>query len=305
MSRWVRPFASATFLLALGGCARIMAGYLGKHEFPRGPHYHTYAPHVATEPAVVAHLPLSLDVIATDLPPEAARMLEPLLGAMNGYLDHAGWSTPLDGAPAPASEAPWTYVGTPWSLGQVEAARHVWAPDTPGEDDAALADHQNVIQAHQGSDRWRAQLASLAAARRADYVLLITLGAADYYPRRRGGLTLRMAVDLGTNNDVSVSWLTSQSEPIQVVQLLGLLLAADGRVLRAGAEGIILREPNVLNWNWFVVGGRFSIQHVPTQLTEDDLASLLASRHRDDLEGKPLAWEEALRNLVRQLLERS
>ena len=275
--------------LLLSGCASL-TGYLGRRPFAHGPYYHTWTRHSVPDSAVVAHLPIELDVIAAEMPPGGIRMLEPLLSAMNGYFDGAGWSTRLDSAPSPPKEAPWAYVGTQSSLARVESARHFFAPDSPGDD----SDENMVIQAKRPSKRWSAQLAAIAAVQHADFVLVISLGAAEYYPRSRSGLTLRKAVDLGTDNTIPVSWLSSSDQPVPVIHLMGLLLSRDGRVLRAGAEGIVVKEPNLLS----------AFLHAQNPLTEGDVASLLASRHREDLEDQPLAWEVALRNLVRQLLGR-
>ena len=273
--------------LLLSGCASL-TGYLGRRPFAHGPYYHTWTRHGVPDSAVVAHLPIEFDVIAAEMPEPGPRMLEPLLSAMNGYLDGAGWSTRLDSVPSPQKEAPWAYVGTQSSLARVESARHFFAPDSPGDD----SDANMVIQAKRPSKRWSAQLAAIAAAQHADFVLVISLGAAEYYPRSRRFPSLRMAVDLGTDNTIPVSWLSSSDQPVPVIQLMGLLLSRDGRVLRAGAEGIVVKEPNLLS----------AVLHAQNPLTAGDVASLLASRHREDIEGQPLAWEAALRNLVRQLL---
>jgi hypothetical protein len=279
--------------LLLSGCASL-TGYLGRRPFAHGPYYHTWTRHSVPDSAVIAHLPIEFDVVAAELPPGGARMLEPLLSAMNGYLDHAGWSTRLDSVPSPQDEAPWAYVGTQSSLARVESARHFFAPDAPGDgSDLPGFDAKMVIQAKRPSKRWSAQLAVIAAAQHADYVLVISLGAAEYYPRSRRFPSLRMAVDLGTGNTVPVSWLTNSDVPVPVIHLMGLLLSRDGRVLRAGAEGLVVKEPNFL---------LSAFLHAQNPLTEGDVASLLASRHREDIEGQPLAWEVALRNLVRQLL---
>lgn len=287
--------------LCLGGCASV-TGYLGRRPLTHGPYYHTWARHTVPESAVVAHLPIEFDIIAANLPPDGVRMLEPLLTAMNGYLDGAGWSTGLDQAPSPPDQAPWAYVGTIQSLARVEAVRHFWTVDVPGGPEGADADM--VIQAKRPSKDWSAQLAALAGTAHADYVLRISLGAAEYYPRNRAGLSLRKAVDLGTDNTVAVGWLRSLNEPVAVIHLVGLLLSSDGRVLRAGAEGIVMRQAGFFDRSLVLAGGRVSLSPPEATLTESDVAALLASYHREDLAGQPLAWEVALGNLVRQLLGR-
>ena len=39
-----------------------------------------------------------------------------------------------------------------------------------------------------------------------------------------------------------LTWLTSLDDPVQVLQLTGVLVAPDGRVLRVGAEGVLARR---------------------------------------------------------------
>jgi hypothetical protein len=67
----------------------------------------------------------------------------------------------------------------------------------------------------------------------------------------------------------------------------------DGRAVRIGAEGFLaMRTP-------FLV----SVMRAQAVLRDEDVADV-RSRRRDDLPGQPLAWQVALRQLVRQLTGR-
>jgi len=262
--------------LAVSGCA-TMQTRTSPREFDGAPYYATYAEFRVPDSGAVAHLPIRADA-AAGVGNQRSAMLVPLLDAMNGYLDEAGWSTRLDSTPRPEREAPWAYVGRASGLA-------VSAPDP--SDPTAM-----VIQTTSPSRRWAAQLRALADRQHAGVVLVIALGPGEYSLRQRGGLSLRKELQLGTGYTVPVAWLNAVDAPIHVLHLTGLLLSVDGKVLRAGAEGIIARQPNFA----------LSLIHLSNPLTDGDVASVLASLHREDLPGQPLAWQVALQNLVRKLL---
>jgi len=279
-------FALCSFVfLAVGasGCA-TMRSYSHPRALVGAPYYHSYTGVRVPEGSVVAHLPIGIDETAG--PGGRKRsMLVPLLDAMNGFLDAAGWSTRLDSAPAPETEAPWAYVGSAPGLAERRGSGG-WSDESPS---AGM-----VIQIASPSRRWAERLRALAARQQADFVLVIALGPGEYYLRQRGGLSLRKELQLGTGYTVPVAWLNAVDQPIQVLHLTGLLLSRDGTVLRAGAEGIIAKQPSFA----------LSLLHLQNPLTESDVASILASLHREDLDGQPLVWQVALENLVRQLLGR-
>ena len=141
-------------------------------------------------------------------------------------------------------------------------------------------------------DEWITWLQGALAERNADALLIVTLEISDYWPRQRnllGGKEVR----LGTDYEQQVPWLTSLDDPIQVLQLTGAVIGSDGRALRIGAEGIVARSSNLL----------LSALGAQQLITDEDVEQVLALR-RDDLPGQPLAWQVALRNLVRGLMPR-
>ena len=265
--------------VALSGCA-TMQSLSSARELDGAPYYLTYAEFRAPDSDGVAHLPIRVDASA-GLGNQRSRMLVPLVDAMNGYLDAAGWSTRLDSTPLPEREAPRAYVGRAPGLSVGGA----------GESDDPTA---MVIQTASPSRRWAERLRALAERQHAGVVLVIAIGPGEYYLHQRGGLSLRKELQLGTGYTVPVGWLNAVDQPIWVLHLTGLLLSADGKVLRAGAEGIVAKQPSLA----------LSVVHLSNPLTEGDVASVLASLHREDLDGQPLAWQVALQNLVRQLLGR-
>jgi hypothetical protein len=79
-----------------------------------------------------------------------------------------------------------------------------------------------------------------------------------------------------------------------VLQLTGALIDPDGRATRIGAEGLYPRRTRLLV---SAIGGQ--------ELLSDEDVERLRSERRDDLPGRPLVWQVALRNLVAQLTGRS
>jgi hypothetical protein len=130
--------------------------------------------------------------------------------------------------------------------------------------------------------------------------LVISVGIADLYLRQdwRG----RKSLPIGTDYVVPVPWLNDLESTVGVLTLSGALYDRDGRVLRAGSEGVLAGAPTF--WQGVlaktITGGRGRISTIGD--AEDPQAVL--SQRRADLPGQPLAWEVALEHLVRQLLGR-
>jgi hypothetical protein len=90
-----------------------------------------------------------------------------------------------------------------------------------------------------------------------------------------------------------VPFLTSLDTPAQVLQLTGALIDRDGSAIRIGAEGLFARRTGVLVTS-------LGAQEL---LTDEDIERVRTGR-RDELPGRPLVWQAALRNLVAELTGR-
>lgn len=123
-------------------------------------------------------------------------------------------------------------------------------------------------------------------------VLVLTLEVGQYRIAQRG-LRGDKVVELGTGHTVSLPWLTSLETPVQVLQLTGALIGRDGKAVRIGAEGLLARR----------TGLPASAVGLERLLTDAEVAELRAAR-RDDLPGRPLVWQHALRTLVGELTGR-
>jgi hypothetical protein len=121
------------------------------------------------------------------------------------------------------------------------------------------------------------------------HALVITLELGQYMLRQRGLLGHKY-VELGTNHRADIPWLTSLETPLDVMQLTGALVDLEGRAVRIGAEGMMAKRT------------RLAISALRAQeiWRDEDVAELRHAR-RDDLPGRPLVWQEAMRALVAQL----
>ena len=279
--RRVREVALAAVLpLLFTACAGSTMGTGVSPKLLRRPPY--YAGQMAAPGLSVVHLPIAAGATSGDEDAVRAAAGTPaaqLLAAMNAYLDSLGVSSALVARAAQPSQGP-----------DVSFACEA---DAFGDCAEAESNQGNMmLQVTRPSDGWKQWLGSELVAVPADALLLITLELADYWPHTRG-LRAHKEVELGTGYTQDLPWLTAMDRPVQVLQLTGALLGADGRALRIGAEGLFAKRTRLLP-------GAFGIREM---VSDEDIARL-SSLRRADLPGEPLVWQAALRSLVRELTGR-
>ena len=243
---------------------------------------------VAPEAARPAHLPVAYQRGAEQAPifePEggADSPMAALLAEMNAYLDSLGATTRLAGTPA----------GTPPDVRfgcETDAAGDC----VEGDDDTAGvpqpdADRAMRLAVGRPSSSWVAALAPALERAGTGRVLLLTLELGQYRVTSTGWRNDK-SIELGTGHSAKLPWLTSLDAPVQVLQLTGALVGADGRAVRIGAEGLLARRTGL-------VESGFGLQ----RLIGDEDVERLRTLRRDDLPGRPLVWQEAMRTLVGQL----
>jgi hypothetical protein len=223
--------------------------------------------------------------------------LDPELATSLGYGQRAGEFGPIVAAmnqalqtmaccgyvasPALPSGAPWVYVGS--AAGEF----------APAEADEQVLPHDQfppmVLHVRKPSPAWSQAMAALLAREGAPYAVVVTL-AVSQYPKGREGVFGKKAV-LGTGYEERIEFLTAEDKLLEVLQLTGVLVDAQGRVVRAGAEGILARDTP------------FAAQVFDVTKVLDDrtLERVLTKERRTDLPGGPPKWEVALGNLVAQL----
>lgn len=248
----------------------------------------------------IGHLPIAFQRGATqpaifDPRDGSGSPIDQLLEEMSAYLDSLGVSTPLvEGrrvsavAHAATQHPPDVRFGCAPHLG------------IPGEDcaergDSALGRGNQTMQLSVGrpSTEWIAWNREITAANGSERTLVITLEIGQYLARQEGWRGTKV-VELGTSHRETVPWLTSVETPVSVLQITGALVDRDGRALRIGAEGFQARRTRLVI---SAVGGQ--------ELLGDDDVRAARTIRRDDLPGRPIAWQVALRQLVASLTARS
>jgi hypothetical protein len=251
--------------LLLPGCASWTATRV--YRITEAPFYRG---ELSAKPANVARLPVVVES-SRDFSTNSIfrrKELDALLPAVERELDALAILQPLPTPSASDSDGPALYVGVDRST------------------DARV----NVMRVRTPSRRARTLLAAALHDRKADYALFVSVSLTDHWVRQKG-LLGKKSVELGTANPVSIPWLTDLDTPVQILQINGVLLDREGKVVRGGAEGLAFK--------------RTSFSWIPGQevLTAGELTAVLDER-RDDLEGAPRRLEAAVRNLVGQLLGR-
>ena len=227
-------------------------------------------------------IPVTLDPeLATTLGyGQRAGEFGPIVAAMNEALQAMACCRYV-ASPALPSGAPWVYVGS--AAGEF----------APAEAMEQVLPHDQfppmVMHVRKPSAAWSQAMAALLAREGAPYAAVVTL-AVSQYPKGREGLFGKKVV-LGTGYEERIEFLTAEDKLLEVLQLTGVLVDAQGRVVRAGAEGILARDTP------------FAAQVFDVTKVLDDrtLERVLTKERRKDLPGDPLKWEVALGNLAAQL----
>lgn len=230
----------------------------------------------------VVVLPVVLDPELADSLSYGRRLGEfaPILAALNGALANDSCCRLLTAAALPPG-APHVYVGS---------ADGEMAP--PEAQDQILPQDRfppMVMHVRRPGAAWQQAVADLLAREGATHAMLVSLGVSQY-PKGREGV-FGKKVMLGTGHEEPVRFLTAEDKLLEVLQLTGVLVNAQGQVVRVGAEGILARDTP------------FAAQVFDVEKALDDrtLRAVLATERRKDLPGEPMKWQAALDNLAWQL----
>jgi hypothetical protein len=280
MSASVLLLVAAATLAAGQGQAAVVAE---THRLGEAPYYVDLAGRPPPPGSCAVVLPPTAD-------PEFARTfgyetrageLEPLLAALGRRIEERqGCVRGVREQPG-AAGAPRVYVGSGESD---HAPIDVGDQRVPGDRFAPMVLHL----ARPGAE-WRREVAGIVARAGVDYAIAIQVGVSQYTKGYSG--VFRKEVALGTGYRKPVKFLTAEDKPVEVLHLTGVLVDARGRVVRAGAEGVVLRDTPFL-------AQAFDVARL---FDERELARVLTDERRHDLPGAPLTIEVALDNLLAQL----
>jgi hypothetical protein len=266
--------------VCLGGCAALDAAAVAEtHRLAEGDFYVDAASGGRAITGRTLLLPAALDPELADVLGYGRREAEfaPLLAAVDSDLQGRDCCTFLADAVLPPG-APHVYLGS--AVGE-------FAPPE-GEQQVLPQDvfPPMVLHLSRPTVAWQQAAAELLARQGASHAVVIWLGVSQY-PKGREGVFGKKVV-LGTGHEEPIRFLTAEDKLLEVLQLTGVLVDAQGRVVRAGAEGILARDTPF-------AAQVFDVSKV---LDARTLEQVLTVERRADLPGNPLKWEVALGNLL-------
>lgn len=277
------PLAIFALVGAIGafGCATPDGADAGRTERLAAPPFVVHFEPVSIASGMVVLAPVSLDrtTLRKILAPSQAEEFAGLAAAMDVHLaakaccTAAAESLSDDGAPL-------VYVGS--ATGEAAPPQALKLAE-PWERYPPMVLHLDLP-----TEDWLARLEAQPGAAAYLWVRLALVN----YPRADEGPFAKKAI-LGEGHEVPQSYFRTELQPLQVLQVTAVLLAPDGRVLAAGAEGIHAMDTSVTA----------QLSDLQKQIDSGKLPAVLAETRRDDLPGRPLKWVAALDTLVARLLE--
>lgn len=271
----------------LGGCATLDAYAVAEtRRLDDAPWYVDVAQPRPAPGACAVVLPVTIDPELREAfgYGERAARLQPVVDALNARLGTRQGCVRGAGAgsgTAASAGAPRVYVGV--SDGDYAPPQ---AADQRLETDRFAP---MVLHLERPTEAWRQAAAAIAAQAGTPYAIAVHVGVSQY--AKGYASTFRKEVALGTGNRPRIAFLTAEDEPVEVLHLTGVLVDATGRPVRAGAEGVLLRDTP------------FLAQVVDASRVLDDVTfeRAVQDERRDDLPGAPLKLDVALDNLLAQL----
>jgi len=267
---------------ALGACATLEEMSVAQtRRLAEGEFHAAVSAEAPSSAQPVLLLPATLDPeLATTLGYRGREAeFAPLLEAVNADLGTRSCCRYLAGPGLPAG-APHVYVGI--------ATGELAPPE--GREQLLPTDRSPpmILHLREPAAAWSQAMAELLAREDFRYAVVPMLTVSQF-PKGRAGAFGKNVV-LGTGHEQHVRFLTGENVPLEVLALTGVMVDAQGRVVRAGAEGILARDTP------------FAAQALGAEkvLSDDTLAGA-ASATRRDLPGDPPSWQVALDNLLAQL----
>jgi hypothetical protein len=268
----------------LGGCASLDSVAVAEtHRLENAPYYVALATPQPEPGSCAIVFPVSLDpeLVHQFGYADRLREFEPLLEALDTRLASLpGCVKAVSQAPS-ASRPPRVYVGSaegeyvPLDAGDQRV---------PGDRFAPM-----ILHLERPGGDWRSQAAAIIAQSGVQYAVAVQLGVSQYAKGYSGAFSKEVV--LGTGYRQPIRFLTAEDKPVEVLHLTGVLVDANGKPVRAGAEGIVLRDTPFLAQ---AVG-------VTRTFDSDELRRVLNQERRADLAGAPFKLDVALDNLVAQL----
>ena len=258
------------------------------YRLSKAPFYKSFKKEKVDAKSLILHLPVALD---TESGSEffyrgREEVLQPLINTINQYLDSLQWSPGVgnDTFTASAKGAPSLIVGSSESEiapPSAEMLREDYDRQPP-----------MVMHVNKPSREWRGKLSALMEQHNSEYAMVFWL-AFNQYPKSKKGL-FKKKVILGTGYEPEIRFLSDELEPVEVLQLSGMLLNRKGEIVRAGAEAFLYEDSPF----WV------QVLEAETLISDKKIRQSIEQIRREDLPGKPVAWKVALFHLIEQLCQR-
>lgn len=267
----------------VAGCASLDALAVAEtHRLGDAPYYVDVGSPRPGPGSCAVVLPVQLDSALRDALGYGDRLarFQPLLAAVDRRIADLGGCVRAASVAPPAEGSPKLYVGIEGS--------DLAPMDAVGQRLDSDRFPPMVLHLKRPGAAWQQAVARVADG--APYVILVQLGVSQYGKGYSG--VFRKEVALGTGYRQPIRFLTAEDKPVEVLHLTGVLVdAGTGRVVRAGAEGIVLRDTPFL-------AQTLDVARVIDDIT---LERVLEDERRTDLAGNPLKLDVALDNLIAQL----
>lgn len=274
-------------LLVLSSCASLNKMAKATTErLDKPPFYRTFQKFKISDTARVYRPPIDISDRFKFDPFYKSRKgyMDPILNAMNRYVDSLQWTWSIDSPRLPLEGAPQMYVGSSegeYAPSGSEAMRNETDSYPP-----------LILYIEKPSREWRESLSHSLREEGGNYLLMLKISF-DEFPKANKRIFGKKVV-LGTDYEQDISFLSAVDKPVEVMQIMGILLDIEGNILRAGTEGIIARDTP------------FALQLIDIEkgINQKGIDRLLNEERREDLPGQPLKWQVALHNLMVHILEK-
>ncbi len=231
--------------------------------------------------AKIGYLPVQADKRTNSK--KSAEAIQQLLDVLNTSLKNNDHFISLPAVQLKPSDAPDVFVGN------ADMFSSPTSPTINDEDGNGIPEMQ--LYTFAPSADWKAAIKNEMKEVGTDYTLFIMLGMSEYLVSQKSWLGKKELV-LGTGYTFPVKWMTSLDDPVEVLHLTGALMDTSGKILHAGAEGMLAaKSANLLQ----------SAIGLQNQIDPEMFQDLSTSAKRDDLENSPLICDVALWNLIGRL----
>jgi hypothetical protein len=267
------------------------------YEIFSSPYYRILKKDAPVANAKIGFVPVTLDARAQVNPTFLDARMPALLQAFNHYMADSlklnPLSLPVYSVPPTQNNLPDIFLG---SILQGQRPLYVTIDCAQAQESP---EYCLRLAGQLGSKAWMEQLRNAMAANNLDYALILQVGEGYIYPNGKMKkvnpiLETRHAppagLDMGTDFWLPMSQkLVATNKPIDVLFVKGLLVNKEGKIMRAGGEGITAAsKAHFLE----------QVVNISHEFSEDELNSVENEIRRDDLPHAPLNWQVATRQLV-------